>query len=254
MTERRAGQQQHYSYRVYADPRTARTFDEQRFGGPIGELIASSQAEVLANLVGSIQGRTILDVGTGTGRAALFFAGGGAKVTAVDASEEMLAVARKRATEQSVNVKFMTGDAHALDFRERAFDVTVSLRVLMHTPKWRACVSELCRVADRLVILDYPSRRSAAAVQSAARRVLHACGVGTEPYRVFSDREIADALEKSGFRVRSVHRQFVLPIAFHKLLHSRRLTLAIEERLDRIGLLKVFGSPVTLVAERCVIS
>jgi ubiquinone/menaquinone biosynthesis C-methylase UbiE len=246
--------QNHYSYTVYADPTTANTFDEKRFGGPIGDLIARDQAAVLGNLVGRVQGRSILDVGTGTGRVALLLAAGGARVTAIDASEEMLAVARKRAAAQSVNIKFLTGDAHTLDFRERSFDVAVALRVLMHAQRWRACLSELCRVADRLVILDYPSRRSAALVQSVTRRVLHKLGVRTEPYRVFSDREIHEALEKCGFRVRSVHRQFVLPIVFHKLLGSRRLTLAIEERLDRAGLLKIFGSPVTLVAERCVIS
>jgi hypothetical protein len=51
-----------------------------------------------------------------------------------------------------------------------------------------------------------------------------------------------------------VHRQFVLPIAFHKALRSRRLTVSLERALDRLGLLRVFGSPVTLVAERCVLS
>lgn len=245
---------QHYSYTAYADPAMARTFDERRFGGPIGELIASAQAAALANFVGRVHGRSILDVGTGTGRAALFFAGGGAKVTAIDASEEMLAVARKRAADQLVNIKFMSGDAHALDFRDRSFDVVVSLRVLMHTPKWRACVSELCRVSDRLVILDYPSRRSLARPHAAWRRLLHGFGRRTEPYRVFSDHEIAAALEKSGFRVRSMHRQFVLPVGFHKLFGSQKFTLALEDRLDRVGLLKTFGSPVTLVAERCVLS
>ena len=252
MKEPRAGQ--HYSYSVYADPATARTFDKQRFGGPIGELIASEQSEVLSNFVGRVQGRTILDVGTGTGRAALLFAAGGAKVTAIDASEEMLAVARKRAAAQSFAVKFMNGDAHALDFGDRAFDVVVSLRVLMHTPRWRACVAELCRVADRLVIIDYPSRRSPASLQALFRRALNRFGARTQAYRVFSDREIADALSGSGFRVRSLHRQFVLPIAFHKLHRSRRLALGLEAQLDRLGLLKIFGSPVTLVAERCVIS
>ena len=218
----------HYSYTLYADPATAQTFDTQRFGGPIGELIAKEQSAVLANFVGRVQGRTILDVGTGTGRAALLFAAGGAKVTAIDASEEMLAVARKRAAMQSAAVTFMIGDAHALDIRDRAFDVAVSLRVLMHTPEWRRCVAELCRVAERLVIIDYPSRRSAAALQAMLRRLRNRFGATTEAYRVFSDREIADALSVSGFRVRSMHRQFVLPIAVHKLHGSRRLALALR--------------------------
>ena len=70
----------HYSYTVYADPATARTFDDRRFGGPIGELVAGTQARVITNMVGRISERPILDVGTGTGRAALLFARGGARV------------------------------------------------------------------------------------------------------------------------------------------------------------------------------
>jgi SAM-dependent methyltransferase len=244
----------HYSYTVYRDPATARRFDAQRFGGPIGELVAATQATVLANFVGRIQGRRILDVGTGTGRAALLLARGGAQVTAVDPSPEMLAVARERAAAENVHITFGIGDAHALDFPDRAFDVVVCLRVLMHARDWRACLAELCRVADQLAIIDYPSSRSVARLQSLARRASHGLGFGAEPYRVLSDGAIADALTRDGFRVRSEHRQFVLPIALHKAVGSRRLTVGVERLLARTGALKRLGSPVTLVAERCVIS
>jgi ubiquinone/menaquinone biosynthesis C-methylase UbiE len=241
----------HYSYAVYADPETARTFDDRRFGGPIGGLVAGTQARVLTNMVGRIHERPILDVGTGTGRAALLLARGGARVTGVDASEQMLAIARQRAADEGVHATFQIGDAHDLDFPDRAFDVAVSLRVLMHTPHWQRCVAELCRVAERLVIVDYPSATSVALLESLARRVLHAAGLGTEPYQVFTDAAIAGAFNRCGFRIRSVHRQFVLPIALHKAIGSRRLTESSEHLLDRARLLRVFGSPVTLVAERC---
>jgi ubiquinone/menaquinone biosynthesis C-methylase UbiE len=241
----------HYSYTLYADPDTARTFDDRRFGGPIGSLVAGTQARVLTNMVGRIHQRPILDVGTGTGRAALLFARGGARVTGVDASEEMLAIARQRAGAEGVSATFQLGDAHDLDFPDRAFDVAVSLRVLMHTPKWRRCIAELCRVADRLVIVDYPSATSVALFESAARRVMHTAGLRTEPYQVFRHQTIASAFDRCGFRIRSVHRQFVLPIALHKAIGSRRLTESTEGLLERAHLLSVFGSPVTLVAERC---
>ena len=247
-------QRDHYSYTVYADSQTARTFDDRRFGGPIGELLAVTQARVLANFVGALDHRTILDVGTGTGRAALQFARAGAQVTAIDASNEMLAVARQRAAADRLDIHFLLGDAHALDFRGRGFDVVVSLRVMMHARRWRLCLSELCRAADQLVVFDYPSAHSFAALDSIFRRVAHALGIGTEPYRVFRDRTIADALARAGFRVRSIHRQFVLPIAFHKAVGSLRFTEWAENVLERSGLLKIFGSPVTLVAERCVSS
>ncbi len=243
---------EHYSYSAYADPVMARTFDERRFGGPIGELVAKSQARVLANMVGRINDRDMLDVGTGTGRVAFILALGGARVTAVDASEEMLAIARLRAADQLLKIKFQQGDAHALDFPDRSFDAVVSFRMLMHTPQWRRCVAELCRVAERLVIIDYPSATSVALFESLARKAMHAAGARTEPYRVFTSRTIANAFEGHGFRIRSVHRQFVLPIAFHKAIGSRRFTHWSEHLLDHAGLLKPFGSPVTLVAERCM--
>ena len=242
----------HNSYSAYADPAMARTFDSRRFSGPIGELIAHSQARVLANMVGRIKDREVLDVGTGTGRAALLLALGGARVTAVDASEEMLAIARERAAEQLMTtIKFQRGDAHALDFADRSFDCVVAFRLLMHTPQWKRCVSELCRVAERLVIVDYPSATSVALFESLARRAMHSAGMKTEPYRVFTHRAITEAFERNGFRIRSVHRQFVLPIALHKAIGSRRFTTSSERLLYHCGLLKPLGSPVTLVAERC---
>jgi 2-polyprenyl-3-methyl-5-hydroxy-6-metoxy-1,4-benzoquinol methylase len=241
----------HYSYTLYADPTTARTFDDRRFGGPIGELIAAGQARVLGDFLGEVSHRRVLDVGSGTGRAALLLARAGANVTALDASEPMLAVARQRAADEGLPISFVVGDAHALDFPDRAFEVAVSFRVLMHTPGWRVCVGELCRVAARQVVIDYPSRSSLALFQAVARRVASLLGMRTEPYRVFGDREIGKVLAQHGFVVRARHRQFVLPIAVHKIIGSRRFTAASEAALDRLGLLSWFGSPVTLVAERC---
>ena len=241
----------HYSYTHYRDPEVARRFDERRFGGPIGELVADSQARVLTDFVGPVRGRSVLDVGTGTGRAALLLAASGARVTGVDASAEMLTVARQRAADEGVPITFLEGDARTLEFADRSFDIVVSLRVIMHTPRWQECVAELCRVARDRVVLDYPSARSVAWVQSLARRIFVALGGHTEPYRVFSARDVDAALAAAHFRIRATHRQFVLPIALHKAFGSRRFTTAIEGGLQRLGLLRVFGSPVTVVAERC---
>jgi ubiquinone/menaquinone biosynthesis C-methylase UbiE len=242
---------EHYSYAAYADPAMAQSFENRRFGGPIGEYVAKSQARVLANMVGRIQDRSIVDVGTGAGRAAILMARGGARVTAVDASEQMLEVARQRAADERLKIKFVRGDAHALQFTDRAFDVAICLRVLMHAPDWRRCLGELCRIAERLVIFDYPAAMSVALLESVSRRVVHTLGARTEAYRVISDRAIRQALRQSNFQVRSVHRQFVMPIQFHRAIGSRKFTIWSEDVLDRVGLLKRLGSPVTVVAERC---
>ena len=41
----------HYSYSVYSDPAMAESFDELRFSGPIGELLAGAQEEVIARFL-----------------------------------------------------------------------------------------------------------------------------------------------------------------------------------------------------------
>ena len=91
----------------------AERFDAMRFSGPIGRLIAETQERQIAVFLAPIEGRRILDVGTGTGRAALMLARDGARVTGVDASDAMLAIARERAEEQRLGVTFALGDAHA---------------------------------------------------------------------------------------------------------------------------------------------
>lgn len=208
-------------------------------------MVAAEQKRVLANMIGRIHERTILDVGTGFGRTAITLAAGAAYVTAIDSSETLLNEARRRAAEQVVKVNFLPGDAHALDFKSRSFDVVVCTGVLLNARDWRQCLGEACRVADRLVIFDYPSSTSTAAIHAVLRRF-----TGRRSYRTLSRREVDEALARSHFRVRSAHRQYVLPMWFHRSIGSRRFTAWLEDHFDRMGLLKAFGSPVTICAER----
>jgi ubiquinone/menaquinone biosynthesis C-methylase UbiE len=241
----------HYSYTLYADPRMAENFDRLRFGGPIGRLLLETQDRVLLSFLGEVRGRTVIDVGTGTGRAALTLARAGAQVVGVDASAEMLRVARARANAAGVSITFEEGDAHALGYGNLSVDAAVSFRVLMHTPGWQRCLGELCRVAREKIVFDYPAACSAALLQSIGRRVAARLGRRTEPYRVFTAGAIAKVLDANGFTVSSVHRQFVLPIAFHKRIGSRAFTEGLEAGLGTAGLLRLFGSPVTVLATRC---
>ncbi len=241
----------HYSYSAYADAAMASTFDAKRFGGPIGSLLLQDQEQVLAEFLGDVSGRRILDMATGTGRAALALAKRGGIVTGVDASKEMLKVARARAAGAGLSIEFAEGDAHALTFPDRAFDAVVCLRMLMHVPDWRAALSELCRVTDRRLVFDYPAIASAAALHMMWRRTARTMGRQVEAYRVFRSREVARELACHGFRIIATHKQFVLPIAVHKAIGSAGFTRSVEGALAGAGVLRLAGSPVTAAAERC---
>ena len=240
----------HYSYSIYADSETAKRFDDSHFGGPIGQLIVETQERVLFDFLGDVHNASVLDVGTGTGRAALAIAKLGAHVIGVDASAEMLKVAQKHAEDASLNIKFLPGDAHALDFADQSCDVVVSLRMLMHTPDWHRCIGEMCRVARQRVIFDYPPSFSFAALQTGLRRIAQYVGRRVEAYHVIPTSAVRSVLKKSGFEIVQMNRQFVLPIALHKLIGSQRFTSGTESIFASIGLLRLMGSPVTILAER----
>lgn len=247
---RRGPDAAHYSYAHYADRDVAAGFHELRFGGPVGQHLEHVQQALLFEALSPISGLRILDVGTGTGRAALPLAAAGAVVHGLDASIEMLDVARARAANAHLTVTFEVADAHALPVPDCSVDAAVCFRLLMHVLDWRRCVGELCRVARHRVVIDFPAASSAASIESAVRRVRQAAGQKVEAYRVLRESDVCRVLASHGYRVVMVRRQFVLPIALHKAVGRLSWSLGIERALAAIGLLRLLGSPVTMVAER----
>ena len=158
----------HYSYTVYADPAMAEAFDRARFGGPIGELLAESQASGAARVRrrSSWPGsrRSTSEPARRAPRCCL----------PTPAPTSPLSTRRprccgwrergpRRAARQSVSrwATLITSRTPT-----ESFDLAVSLRVLMHTPDWKQCIAELCRVARHRVILDFPALGSVAALQA----------------------------------------------------------------------------------------
>jgi len=83
--------------------------------------------------LGDVKDLDVLDVGAGTGRHALRIAEGGARVTAVDFSEEMLARARQKPGAEGVRW-LMHDVARPLPFDANSFDRVLSALVLEHIP------------------------------------------------------------------------------------------------------------------------
>jgi ubiquinone/menaquinone biosynthesis C-methylase UbiE len=98
-------------------------------------LLELEQPEVDRALGGVVQ-LDLLDVGTGTGRHAIRLASRGARVTALDFSQEMLAVARAKPGAERVH--WMAHDVNmALPFSDRSFARVLSALVLEHIPPAR---------------------------------------------------------------------------------------------------------------------
>ncbi len=91
---------------------------------------------------------SMLDLGCGNGRHAMYFARQGFKAAGIDVSDQAVAWASDWANREGLEVDFRVGDIRELPFADRSFDVVVSHGVLDHVPMETAqkAVSEVHRV------------------------------------------------------------------------------------------------------------
>jgi ubiquinone/menaquinone biosynthesis C-methylase UbiE len=107
------------------------------------------QRKIVGSLL-DVRNKIVLDAGTGRGRFAVDFAEAGAEaVYASDLSEEMLAIAEKRAKRIGVGAKirFQTMDIENLSYEANFFDIVCCMETFVHLPNPQQAMNELSRVA-----------------------------------------------------------------------------------------------------------
>ena len=107
----------------------------------------------------------VLDVGIGTGRLAAPLQKAGLHVVGVDISRKMVDKAKEKGVGDLV-----LADARLIPFRDKVFDVAVSVHLLHLVSDWQKVISEICRVSRRALFSLYNAR--ADPVRDAYRRLL----------------------------------------------------------------------------------
>ena len=113
----------------------AQTYDDTRGASP-------SVLRALCEALGPAGGRTMLDIGGGTGNFAKALAGEGFRVVLCDYSPEMA----RRASAKLRGSAVLVADAPHLPFGDASFDCAISVNVLGHVADWRAMLREARRV------------------------------------------------------------------------------------------------------------
>lgn len=111
------------------------------------ETITTPVSGQLVRFAGVRSGQRVLDVGTGTGVAAITAARAGATVTGLDLTPELLARAKENAAIAGCDdIVWKEGDAENLPYADASFDVVMSQFGHMFAPRAQQAADEMLRV------------------------------------------------------------------------------------------------------------
>lgn len=109
-------------------------------------LIATEEVYSL-DLLKSLEGKTALDAGAGTGRFALKLARRGWQVTALEPNPKMQAIALRAAACENVPIAFVSSSLEdEVPVESAAFDLVICALTLCHVANLRGAVSEFYRI------------------------------------------------------------------------------------------------------------
>jgi SAM-dependent methyltransferase len=208
-------------------------------------------ARVLVDHAAPAPGERVVDVGCGTGNAALLAAARGAVVTGVDPASRLLGVARERARAEGLDVTFVGGEAQALPVPDASADLVLSVFGVIFAADPGAAAAELARITaptGRVVLSAWiPEGAIVEMVRVARETTLRALGISQEPVRfAWHDRDaLAGLLAPHGFEVGVVQERIAFvdesPRAFvegeqgnHPLAVAGRAVLEPRGELDAL--------------------
>ena len=116
---------------------------------------------------------SFLDAPCGVGRATMLLEKQGYKTTGVDLGDGAVEVARKEIARLGLHSKVEKANLEGLPFQDSSFDAVFCFRFFHHlpTPEIRArIVAELCRVADKYVLISYFSPFSITSIKRSIRK------------------------------------------------------------------------------------
>jgi SAM-dependent methyltransferase len=117
--------------------------------------------EYAFHLLGDIRGRTVLDLGCGTGENIVPLVERGARVIGIDISPDLIALAHKRLRDMNLEATLKAGSAYETGLLDESVDVILCI-ALVHHLDVRRVRDEMLRILGKggMVILKEPIRFS----------------------------------------------------------------------------------------------
>ena len=213
-----------------------------RFSGPVGEYFLDVQTSITLECLKSEPDSTILDVGGGHAQLAVPLAKNNYEVTVTGSDESCRALLDKHLAPDEFS--FDVCDLLALPYDNDSFDFVLAYRLLPHVDRWQQLLGEMCRVARKAVIFDYPDRRSSNSLYTMFFSFKKRYEKNTRSFNLFSRSEIAAELEANNFGSPTFNPQFFLPMVVHRSLKRVGISKTMEQVCKTLLLTKYLGSPI----------
>jgi SAM-dependent methyltransferase len=168
-----------------------------RYESTAGRLLPA--ARVVVDSVALRAGERVVDLGCGTGNAALLAAARGVQVTGVDPAPRLLDVTRSRAASEGAKITFLSGEAASVPVGDASADVIVSVFAVIFAPDAVAAAAEMSRVVTaegRIVLSAWIPQGTMFEFTSAAGEVVRQALGAPPPPQPFAwhDRDALSAL------------------------------------------------------------
>jgi len=191
-----------------------RPIEVDRYVNPSGD--TSYPLEFAHYLLGDVRGKTVLDLGCGSGENLIPLIKRGANVIAIDISPELVDLSRRRVESYGLTATYAVRSAYETGLPDSSVDVVFSMSLLHHLdlPRASAEIRRILRPGG-MFILKEPIRFSAS--MNRLRRLFPAPEVDISDYEHPMTREEI-AVVSSGFNILA-KRSFRLPMIplFQKL-------------------------------------
>jgi len=98
---------------------------------------------------GKFSGKSVLEIGCGSGAASCLFARNGANVTAVDITKQAIEITKANAKVQGVKIRVLNQDAEKMTLKNGSFDFVFSWGVLHHSKNTIKAFENVARVLKK---------------------------------------------------------------------------------------------------------
>jgi len=188
------------------------------------EQVYSNEDRILRQLlhVCDLRGKSVLEVGAGTGRDSFPLIEYGAKVVQLDYSVNSLQILKSLSEELSVQTNIVGGDTFQLPFRDETFDVVFHQGLLEHFrhPQALALLEENIRVLKQggFLLVDVPQRYHLYTVVKHILIAIDKWFAGWE--RSFSTPELTSLLQSLGLSTVHAYGEWMYPSFFFRAFRS----------------------------------